>query len=207
MRAASSRADVEALPPPYRRFWEDARGVLPPDRLFCDPLRTLAYGTDASFYRLVPRVVARAATVAEVQALLAAGRRHGTPLTFRAAGTSLSGQAVTDSILVLLTGWKGRRLLDGGRAVALEPGVVGADANALLAPLGRKIGPDPASIATCQIGGIAANNASGMCCGTAQNSYRTVRSMKLVLADGTLVDTADPEHRRRLRDTHRPLLD
>jgi D-lactate dehydrogenase len=207
MRAASSRADVEALPPPYRRFWEDARGVLPPDRLFCDPLRTLAYGTDASFYRLVPRIVARAATVAELQALLAAGRRHGTPLTFRAAGTSLSGQAVTDSVLVQLAGWKGRRVLDGGRAVALEPGVVGADANALLAPLGRKIGPDPASIATCQIGGIAANNASGMCCGTAQNSYRTVRSMKLVLADGTYVDTGAPASRADLARSHAALLE
>jgi D-lactate dehydrogenase len=207
MRAAPSRADVEALPPPYRRFWDDAAGVLPAERLFCDPLRTLAYGTDASFYRLVPRIVARAATVAELQALLASARRNGTPLTFRAAGTSLSGQAVTDSILVQLAGWKGRRVLDGGRAVALEPGVVGADANALLAPLGRKIGPDPASIATCQVGGITANNASGMCCGTAQNSYRTVRSMKLVLADGTFVDTGDPASRADLARSHAPLLE
>jgi D-lactate dehydrogenase len=97
--------------------------------------------------------------------------------------------------------------VDGGAAIVLGPGVAGGEANAALAPLGRKIGPDPASIATCQVGGIAANNASGMCCGTAQNSYRTVRAMKLVLADGTLVDTADPEHRRRLRATHGPLLD
>ncbi len=202
-----SPGDVEGLPLPYRRFWDDARGVLPEERLFCDPLRTLAYGTDASFYRLVPRIVARVADVPEVQALVAAARRHGTPLTFRAAGTSLSGQAVTDSVLVQLSGWKGRRLLDGGLAVALEPGVVGAEANGLLAPLGRKIGPDPASIATCQIGGIAANNASGMCCGTAQNSYRTVRSMKLVLADGTFVDTGDPASRAAFAASRRALLD
>ncbi len=203
---SSPRADVEALPPPHRRFWDDAAAALPPERLFCDPLRTLAYGTDASFYRLVPRIVARAASVPEVQALLAAARRHGTPLTFRAAGTSLSGQAVTDSVLVQLAGWKGRRVIEDGRAIVLEPGVVGAEANAALLPLGRKIGPDPASIATCQIGGIAANNASGMCCGTAQNSYRTVRAMKLVLADGTLLDTADPASRAALARTHPPLL-
>src|SRR5512140_910717 len=203
----STRADVRALPPPHRAFFEDAAGVVPPERLFCDPLRTLAYGTDASFYRLVPKVVVRVRTVPEIQAVLALARKHRTPVTFRAAGTSLSGQAVTDSVLVQLDGWKGRKLLEGGAAVALEPGVVGAEANALLAPLGRKIGPDPASIATCQIGGIAANNASGMCCGTAQNSYRTVRSLKLVLADGTFVDTGDPADRARLRDRHRPLLD
>ncbi len=204
---ASTRSDVQALPAPHRRFLEGARAVLPPERLFTDPLRTLAYGTDASFYRLVPKIVARVRTVEEVQALLALARREEVALTFRAAGTSLSGQAVTDSVLVQLDGWKGRRIVEGGAAIVLGPGVVGAEANATLAPLGRKIGPDPASIATCQIGGIAANNASGMCCGTAQNSYRTVRAMKLVLADGTLVDTADPEHRRRLRETHAPLLD
>ena len=201
-----AQVDLEALPIAYRKLWDDARAVLPAKRLFCDPLRTLAYGTDASFYRLVPRIVARVGSVPEVQALLAAARRHRTPLTFRAAGTSLSGQAVTDSVLVQLSGWKGRRILDGGRAVALEPGVVGAEANGLLAPLGRKIGPDPASIATCQIGGIAANNASGMCCGTAQNSYRTVRSMKLVLADGTFVDTGDPGSRARFAASHAALL-
>ncbi len=202
----STSADVRALPQPYRRFWDDAGAALAAERMFCDPLRTLAYGTDASFYRLVPRIVVRVRNVPEVQALVAAARRHGTPLTFRAAGTSLSGQAVTDSVLVQLDGWKGRRVADGGATVVLEPGVVGAEANALLAPLGRKIGPDPASIATCQIGGIAANNASGMCCGTAQNSYRTVRAMKLVLADGTFVDTGDPTSRRDLGASHAPLL-
>ncbi len=206
-RSPQIRADVEALPAPWRRFLDDAGGAIPEDRLVCDPLRTLAYGTDASFYRLVPRVVARVRSVPEVQALLAAARRHGTPLTFRAAGTSLSGQAVTDSVLVQLDGWKGRRVLEGGRAVVLEPGVIGAEANAVLAPLGRKIGPDPASIATCQIGGIAANNASGMCCGTAQNSYRTVRAMKLVLADGTFLDTGDAGSRAAFAASHAPILD
>ncbi len=205
--ATPTRADVSALPPPYRRFLEEARAAIPGERLFCDPLRTLAYGTDASFYRLVPKIVARVRTIAEVQALLGLARRHAVPLTFRAAGTSLSGQAVTDSVLVQLDGWKRQRVLEGGAAVALEPGVVGAEANALLAPLGRKIGPDPASIATCQVGGIAANNASGMCCGTAQNSYRTVRAMKLVLADGTLFDTGDPAQRRGLHATHGALLE
>jgi D-lactate dehydrogenase len=205
-RPALARADVAALPAPYRRLWDEVSAALPAERMFCDPLRTLAYGTDASFYRLVPRVVIRVRTVGEVQAVLGSARRQRTPITFRAAGTSLSGQAVTDSVLVQLDGWKGRRIDDGGAVVVLEPGVVGTEANALLAPLGRKIGPDPASIASCQIGGIAANNASGMCCGTAQNSYRTVRAMKLVLADGTLLDTGDPASRAAFARTHAPIL-
>ncbi len=191
--------DVRALPEPYQKLYGELARVLGPERIICDPLRTLAYGTDASFYRLVPKLIAKVATTGELSAVLGAAGRLGLPVTFRAAGTSLSGQAISDSVLILIAGaWRGARVLDGGARIALEPGVIGAEANAMLAPLGRKLGPDPASINACMIGGIAANNAAGMCCGTAQNSYRTVESMKLVLWGGTLVDTADPESRRQL---------
>jgi D-lactate dehydrogenase len=57
----------------------------------------------------------------------------------------------------------------------------------------KKIGPDPASINACMIGGIIANNSSGMCCGVAQNSYHTMVDMKIVLADGTTLDTGNAE--------------
>jgi len=194
-------------PDDYRALEAELAGFLPADRIFTDPLRTFAYGTDASFYRLVPRLVARVKDVRELSALLAAARRRSLPVTFRAAGTSLSGQSVTDSVLVQLAGWKRIEVLDGGARIALEPGVIGAEANAALAPLGRKIGPDPASIGACMVGGIAANNASGMCCGTAQNSYQTVESMVLVLADGTRLDTADGGSRRAFAGSHRELLD
>jgi len=203
----SNDRDVAALPPAHRRFWEEASGALPPDRLFCDPLRTLAWGTDASFYRLVPRIVAKVRTREEVARLLGAARRNGTPVTFRAAGTSLSGQTVTDSVLLVLAGgWRDLEVQDGGARIRLGPGVIGAEANAALARHGRKIGPDPASIGACFVGGIAANNASGMCCGTAENSYRTVERMHLLLADGADLDTGDPASRRRFAETHRELL-
>ena len=204
----TSRRDLAALPPPYRRFHSALAGALPADRLVCDPLRTLAYGTDASFYRLVPRVVAQVRSSDEVAAVLAAASREGLGCTFRAAGTSLSGQAVTDAVLVQVAGgFRRAEVKDGGRRIALEPGVIGAEANALLAPLGRKIGPDPASIGAAMVGGIAANNASGMCCGTSQNSYQTVESLKLVFADGSRLDTADASSRAAFAAAHRPLLD
>ncbi len=202
-----ARNDVRALPESYQRLHAELAGVLGAERVVCDPLRTLAYGTDASFYRLIPKVVVKVATTAELSAVLKSAGRLGLPVTYRTAGTSLSGQAITDSILVLLAGaWRGARVMDGGERIALEPGVIGAEANAMLAPYGRKIGPDPASINAAMIGGIAANNAAGMCCGTAQNSYRTVEAMKLVLSDGTPVDTADPESRRRLAAQRPELL-
>jgi len=202
-----SPRDAARRPEDYAALHAELARLLPAERLFADPLRTLAYGTDASFYRLVPQLVARVQDVRELSALLAAARSRSLPVTFRAAGTSLSGQAVTDSILVQLAGWRGMRVLDAGARIALEPGVIGAEANAALAPLGRKIGPDPASIGACMVGGIAANNASGMCCGTAQNSYQTVESMVLVLADGTRLDTADEGSRRAFAESHRVVLD
>ncbi|WP_068437369.1 FAD-binding and (Fe-S)-binding domain-containing protein [Magnetospirillum sp. XM-1] len=180
---------------------------MPVNRLVTDPLRRLAYGTDASFYRLVPQVVAEVRDEDEVRGLLAACRRHNAPVTFRAAGTSLSGQAVSDSVLMILgTGWTQAVVEEQGKRIRLQPGVIGADANRRLAAFARKIGPDPASIDSCKIGGIAANNASGMCCGTSDNSYQTMMSMRLVLADGTLVDTGNPDSVAAFRASHADLL-
>jgi D-lactate dehydrogenase len=196
------------LPDRYQRFLADISGRMPASRIFTDPLRTLAYGTDASFYRLIPKIVVRADTEAEVAAVLRAADRHSVAVTFRAAGTSLSGQAVSDSVLVVAGGhWNRYEILDGGGRIRLQPGVIGADANRYLVPYGRKIGPDPASINAAMIGGIAANNASGMCCGTAQNSYRTVAGMGLIFQDGTRLDTADPESCERFRRDRRDLLE
>jgi len=183
-------------PPPYDTLLARISSHIPADRLITDPLRLLTWGTDASFYRLVPKLAVVVESEEEVIFLLAECARLGTPVTFRAAGTSLSGQAVTDSVLLLL-GDRWRRCEIGADAttVTLQPGVIGAEANRRLARHGRKIGPDPASIDTAMIGGIAANNASGMCCGTAQNSYKTLAGIRVVLADGTLLDTRDPASR------------
>ena len=199
----------EGLAPttPHAALIRTLETLLPRSRIVTDPLRRLAYGTDASFYRLVPEVVTIVDTEAEVQGLLRMCRMYGTPVTFRAAGTSLSGQAVTDSVLCLLgDGWGGVAVAPDAATIRLQPGVIGSEANRHLAPLGRKIGPDPASINACKIGGIAANNASGMCCGTAQNSYNTLASMRIILADASLLDTGDAQSRDAFRRTHRHLL-
>lgn len=192
----------------YLEFLNRLRQFIPDERLITDPLRTLAYGTDASFYRLIPQIVVRVESESELIRIMGTAREQEIPITFRAAGTSLSGQAITDSVLLTLgDGWNGHRILDNAERIALRPGVIGAQANRYLAPYQRKIGPDPASINAAKIGGIAANNASGMCCGTAQNSYRTLDSMRLILADGTLLDTSDAESLARFRKSHHALLE
>jgi D-lactate dehydrogenase len=207
MTMRSRKNDFLALPEAYKVFHDGISPPIPSSRIFCDPFRTLAFGTDASFYRLVPKIVVRANTPEEVAHLLRVAAPLNIPVTFRAAGTSLSGQAVTDSVLVVLAGgWRKRTIRDGGEKISLEPGIIGGEANTWLAPYGRKIGPDPASINHCMIGGIAANNASGMCCGTAQNSYRTVESMKIIFHDGAVLDTGDPGSRRSFGASHPDLV-
>jgi D-lactate dehydrogenase len=191
----------------YAAFHRSIAGSIPSTRLFHDELRTLAYGTDASFYRLIPRLVIAVQNESEVTTVLTEARRFGLPLTFRAAGTSLSGQAVSDSLLVVLgEEWNTWSLNEDASEIRLQPGIVGAHANIFLAPHGKKIGPDPASINAAKIGGIAANNASGMCCGTAQNSYRTLAAMRIIFADGTLLDTASAESRASFTASHATML-
>ena len=181
--------------------------VLPPQQVIHDELRRLAYGTDASFYRLTPEVITLVEGEDEVRAVLSVARMHQRPVTIRAAGTSLSGQAVTDGVLMLIgEGFASCEIAPDAASVRLGVGIIGGEVNYRLAPLGRKIGPDPASINACKIGGIAANNASGMCCGTAQNSYRTLRGMRVLLADGALLDTEDAASVAAFRHSHGALL-
>jgi D-lactate dehydrogenase len=181
--------------------------VLPARQVITEKLRLLAYGTDASFYRLTPEVVAVVESEKEVMALLQAARSHGKPVTFRAGGTSLSGQAVTDSVLALIgEGFASCDITPDASTVRVGPGMIGGVVNERLAPFGRKIGPDPASINACKIGGIAANNASGMCCGTSQNSYQTLEGMRVILADGCLLDTEDTVSVAQFRQSHATLV-
>lgn len=189
-------------------FLADVKRLIPAERRFDDPLSTLAFGTDASFYRLIPKLVIRVESEDEVVTLLKLAQIDRVPVTFRAAGTSLSGQAISDSVLLVLGDhWNGREIRREGEQIRLQPGVIGAQANVWLAPFGRKIGPDPASINAAKIGGIIANNSSGMCCGTAQNTYHTLAGMRLVLADGTRVDTEDADSVAAFHISHADLLE
>jgi len=203
----NAAARIERAPLPAG-FLAAIERLIPAERRFDDPLSTLAFGTDASFYRLIPKLVVRVESEAEVVRLLQLAHAERVSVTFRAAGTSLSGQAISDSVLIVLgDNWNGREIRNGGEQIRLQPGVIGANANAVLAPFQRKIGPDPASINAAKIGGIVANNSSGMCCGTAQNTYKTLAGLRVVLADGTVVDSEDAASVAAFRQSHATLLD
>ncbi|MDT0144567.1 FAD-binding and (Fe-S)-binding domain-containing protein [Microbacterium sp. PRC9] len=161
----------------------------------------LAGSHDASHYQLTPRAVATARDAAEVGRLLATARDRGLPVTFRSGGTSLSGQAGTDGILIdTRKNFRRIDVFDDGRRARVQPGATMRAVNARLARHGTKLGPDPASEIACTIGGVVANNSSGMSCGTHANTYQTLESAVLVLASGTVLDTGAPDAAEILRE-------
>lgn len=182
-----------------------------PTRASAELPRRLAAAHDASPYLFEPQAVVRAASAAEVGALMAGAREAGVPLTLRGGGTSLAGQAGGAGVLVdVRTDWRHAEVLDDGRRIRLQPGLTIRQANARLARYRRRLGPDPASEAACTVGGMVANNSSGMTCGTTDNAYRTMESLRFVLPSGTVVDSAARDADDRLRadepDLHAGLL-
>jgi D-lactate dehydrogenase len=171
----------------------ELEALLGADRVLARPSDIVRYASDASPYRLFPQAVVMAHDSDDVAKVLAYGCRSGIPVTFRAGGTSLNGQGQSDGILVdVRRHFGGVAIEDGGTRARVKPGAVLGHVNRVLAPHGRKLGPDPASTDIACVGGVIANNSGGMRCGVARDSYSTVRSMTLVLASGTAIDTAEP---------------
>lgn len=191
----------------YMAFLQEARQFIPQERIYTDELRRLAWGTDAGFYRLIPQIVIRSEGEEEISRLLKLAGSHNLPVTFRAAGTSLSGQAISDSILIVAgKHWEGYSISPDHEEITLQPGIIGQRVNELLAPFGRKFAPDPASVKSAMVGGIVMNNASGMNCGTHANSDKVLLSARIVLADGTVLDTGDSVSRAAFEVTHRDFI-
>ena len=190
-----------------KEFLSNLRQFMPSDRIYTDELRTLGWGTDASFYRQIPKVVLRSDGEAEISKIVQLCKKYQLPFTFRAAGTSLSGQSCTDSVLIVAgKHWEGYRLADDHERITLQPGIVGARVNQILKPYGRVFPPDPASIGSAMVGGIVVNNASGMNCGVHANSDRMMVSARMVLTDGTVLDTGDEESRAAFRRSHPEMI-
>ena len=177
---------------------KDLVALLGADRVLGRPIDLIRYATDASPYRLFPKVVVIAHDVDDVRNVLAYARQHHESVTFRAAGTSLSGQAQGNGILVdVRRHWSGVKVEADGRRLRARPGTILSRGNTALFPHGYRLGPDPASASACTIGGVIANNSSGMCCGTTQNAYKTLSSLTFMLPSGTMIDTGREDAERQ----------
>ncbi|GAB1414877.1 FAD-binding and (Fe-S)-binding domain-containing protein [Paludibacter sp.] len=185
------------------QFFDDIKSLIPTERVQTDAMRRLAWGTDAGFYRLIPQIVIHSKDEEEVVAIVRLAQKYKVPLTFRAAGTSLSGQAISDSVLVIAgKNWEKYNIRENAESIRLQPGIIGQRVNQILKPFGKRFPPDPASVKSAMVGGIVQNNAAGMSCGVHENSYRMIISARLILADGTVLDTGDEESKQAFRKSH-----
>ncbi|QJB33071.1 FAD-binding oxidoreductase [Chitinophaga oryzae] len=172
----------------------ELKKILPENRIKSRYIDLISYASDAGFYHLVPQAVVQPIGEAEIVALFRFSQQYRIPLVFRTGGTSLSGQSITDGILVDLSQyWNKIQIEEKGLAVRVQPGITGAMVNTYLKKHARKIGPDPSSINSAMMGGILSNNSSGMCCGVALNSYHTTRYIRFILPDGNTFST---EHKK-----------
>ncbi|HSO69372.1 MAG TPA: FAD-binding and (Fe-S)-binding domain-containing protein [Arachnia sp.] len=187
---------------------ERLRAVLGGDAVSTRELDRAALAVDASHYLRIPDAVLRARSASDVGAAMAVAVQCGWPLTLRSGGTSLSGQALSEGLTVdVRRHFRGIEVIDGGARVRLQPGATIREVNTVLGRLGRKLGPDPASEIACTVGGMIANNSSGMTCGTVANAYRTIESMTIVLPSGTVLDTAAPDADAQLARREPALVD
>ena len=186
-----------------QQFLSELRHTIAESQIYTDSLRTFAWGTDASFYRMTPQIVIRTKNEQEVQAAFRACKKYAIPFTLRAAGTSLSGQSCTDSVLIVAgKSWENFRLDDDKNAITLQPGITGGRVNNILKPYNRVFPPDPASVGSAMVGGIVVNNASGMNCGVHANSDHMLLSARIILTDGTILDTGNEQSRTAFRQSH-----
>ncbi|MCU7548845.1 FAD-binding oxidoreductase [Chitinophagaceae bacterium LB-8] len=172
----------------------ELKKILPESRIRSRYIDLVSFASDAGFYYLVPKAVVQPINEAEIISLFHFSRQHQIPLVFRTGGTSLSGQSITDGILVDLSKhWNGIKIEESGDLVRVQPGITGAMVNAHLKKHSKKIGPDPSSISAAMMGGILSNNASGMCCGVKLNSYHTTQYIRFILPDGRVFSTEKQE--------------
>jgi D-lactate dehydrogenase len=173
---------------------DDLVALLGENQVHSRVIDLVKYATDASPYRMFPKVVVSPRTVDDVARIFAYAREKKIPVTIRSAGSSLSGQSQGDGILIdARKHWAGATVEDAGKRLRVRPGTVMFRANLALHPYGYRLGPDPASSGVATVGGVIANNASGMCCGTVENSYKTLESISFLLPSGTRINTADPD--------------
>lgn len=172
--------------------------IIPENRIKSRYIDLVSFAADAGFYHLVPKAIVQPINETEIIALFKFSQQYTIPLVFRTGGTSLSGQSITDGILVDLSQhWNKIKIEGEGNLVRVQPGITGAMVNAYLKKYNQKIGPDPSSISAAMMGGILSNNASGMCCGVKQNSYHTTKYIRFILPDGKTFNTESPADYKR----------
>ena len=154
--------------------------------------RRAEYSSDASNYRVVPRLVVFPRHTDEVAATLAVAREHDVALTSRGAGTSTAGNSIGPGVVLDFSRHLNRVLAvdPAARTATVEPGTILDDITLAAAPFGLRFGPDPSTHARASIGGSIGNNACG------SRALRYGRTADNVVALDTLTASGAPLHAR-----------
>lgn len=157
-------------------------------------LDRVAHSGDASFFKQIPQVVFFPENEEDISKVINISKQEKIPLTFRAAATSLSGQTMGSGVIVDISRhFRNYTITENGKKINIEPAVVMDHANSFLKSYGKRLGPDPASGKACMVGGVVANNASGITSGTVLNPYKTISNLRFILPTGTIVDSSLPD--------------
>lgn len=189
---SSDAVDEDLLGGTPEELKSDLVGILGEDVVRHRITDLVCYASDASPYRYIPKVIVQPKNIDQVAEIFRYCIRKGRHATFRAGGTSLNGQSQGDDILIdVRHHWNGWKVEDNGSRIRCNVGTTLGRINEVLKPYARRMGPDPASINAATIGGVLANNAGGMRCRPAIDSYHSIVAIKIVLTTGTIIDTED----------------
>jgi len=169
-----------------KQLTDDLRGRFRGE-LRCDSLTRGLYSTDASAFEVMPLAVAVPEDDGDVAVLVRYCFEHNLPVIPRGAGTGLAGESLGPAVILDLSVNLNRILDASGETITAEPGVTCAALNAALASSGRRFAPDPASAATCTVGGMVATNASG------GNAFRFGYTRDYVTELGVVWDTGEAD--------------
>ena len=180
------------MPDRSRAVASDLRHLLRDDQVKDDAATKTAYAVDAGIYRLEPHAVTLVESEEDIRNVITYAVTKGIPLTPRAAGTNLTGSSIGSGIILDVS--RLHRILEVNseeRWARVQPGIVLAELNKQLAPLGLLFGPDPSSGDMCKLGGMLANNSAGphtLRYGAVKDN---VESLRVCLHSGEWLDARD----------------
>jgi len=175
------------MDPQRQRIQEDLRGLIAGE-VRCDDVFLQLYATDASVYRIRPLGVIRPKSTDDVAAAAHYCYENQIPLHARGAGSGLAGESLGPGLVIDFSVHMRRVLSVGDDRVRLQPGVVHERLNNSLAKHGRMFGPDPSNSVVTTMGSVVAIDASGRRWLKYGSARRHVKSLRVVLADGTRLD-------------------
>ena len=187
-----------------QRIQDDLRGLVKGD-VRCDDVFLQLYSSDASIYEIKPLAVIRPRTMADVVACVEYASENHLPIHPRGAGTGLAGESLGPGLVLDFSRYMRRVLETFPDSVRIQPGIVHAQLNEFLRPLGRHFGPDPAMSSVTTMGSVIAIDAGGSHWLQYGSARGHVKSLQIVLADGQVLEVgrepidqniADPQSRR-----------